>query len=164
MKRKGGNRPRGNGDGDVEPYPGVRGVVFMKILIIPLILVLILSMSGCSQEVPLQDTVEEAAAADEFTGKYSGEAGSLTFKPGGTLLIEFTGEFTQYLKEYPNNTSYAYAFKDGQEVLPPEEASAIHIFEKEGDEFSITYFGYDWYEDKIVIFPNSDFEEIFYKE
>lgn len=137
----------------------------MKKYMIPLILVLILSMSGCGQEeVTPQEAVEEAAAVDEFTGKYSGESGSLTFEPGGTLLIEFTGEFTQYLKEYPNQASYAYAFKNGQEVLPPEEASAIHIFEKEGDEFSITYFGYDWYEDKIVIFPNSDFEAIFYKE
>lgn len=137
----------------------------MKKIMIPLILVLILSMSGCGQEEAApQDAVEESVAVDEFTGKYSGEAGSLTFEPGGTLLIEFTGEFTQYLKEYPNQTSYAYAFKSGQEVLPPEEASAIHIFENEGDEFSITYFGYDWYEDKIVIFPNSDFEAIFYKE
>lgn len=137
----------------------------MKKYMIPLIFVLILGMVGCSQQAAEpQDAFEETAETEEFTGKYSGDAGSLTFEQGGTLLIEFTGEFTQYLKEYPNNTSYAYAFKDGQEVLPPEEASAIHIFEKEGDEFSITYFGYDWYEDKIVIFPNSDFEEIFYKE
>lgn len=137
----------------------------MKKFMIPLILVLILGLAGCGQEEAApQDTAEETASSDEFTGKYSGDAGSLTFEQGGTLLIEFTGEFTQYLKEYPNNTSYAYAFKDGQEVLPPEEASAIHIYENPGDEFSITYFGYDWYEDKIVIFPNSDFEQVFYKE
>jgi len=135
------------------------------IAIMMVVLILTFGLAGCGQEeaVP-QDIVEEAAEGDAFTGKYSGDAGSFTFEPGGTVLISFTGEFIQYLKDYPNDTAYAYDFKSGQEVLPIEEATAIHIYENEGDELSITYFGYDWYEDKIVIFPNSDFEQTFYKE
>lgn len=136
-----------------------------KILIMLAVLILTFGLAGCGQEeaVP-KEAIEEATEGDELTGKYSGDAGSLTFEQGGTLLINFTGEFTKYLKDYPNDTSYVYAFKSGKEVLPYNEADAIHIYENEGDEFSITYLGYDWYEDKIVIFPNSDFEEIFYKE
>lgn len=133
----------------------------MKIRAFMLLLMLIISVGlivGCSDS----DGVKNQQ--NEFLGKFSGDVGSLTFEPGGRVLVNLTGESVRVLKERPNNTSYRYAFQKGKEVLPYEEASGIFLYEKDGDVLAFTYIAYTGEKDKMTIRPVAGVETILYRE
>jgi hypothetical protein len=127
------------------------------VFITALVLILVIS-AGCSGG----KTTE--SAADEFTGKFSGESGSLEFLPEGKVEVDFSPDYTWMVGSASYNKKtleYVFITKNNSRVSF-DQAEFINFYNEKGG--MIISNPCKVQKDSIVLYPAKTNETILNKE
>lgn len=127
-----------------------------KILTVGLVLALAITLlAGCGES----DGGEKQAQkqAEELSGKYSGDGGSLSFYPEGEVLVSFSDDFVWVLNGKENNKTYGYAFVKENEVTSYDKAEYLYLTDGKN---SFAFINCIAEKDKITLYPGKSHETV----
>lgn len=129
--------------------------VFTPVIAVVIIMVI---LAGCSGKETAKST------ADEFVGKFSGEAGSLEFLSEGKVEVSFSDDYIWMIMAAGNNNkTHQYRFVTKKnETVSFDKAEYVNFSNEEG--VLIISNPCTVQEDRIVLYPSSVNETILDRE
>jgi len=142
----------------------MEGASMMKKLIV---VVMILAM-GVAALTGCQNKQENGGAGTsntgEYIGKFSGSAGFMEFAANGEVKIDFSDEHVWDLYPPSFNKTHKYQFVDQEkEAVSYEQAAYLNLLELKNGKYFYTL-PCKAEEGKITLFPEEDFEAVFYRK